>query len=50
MAQQSPSGPGHSGTLHSVGTLWTSDQHDADVYNLQRKTDTRNRHPFPGGI
>jgi hypothetical protein len=37
----------HSDTPHSLGLLWTSDQPDAETYNWQHTTFTRDRHPCP---
>jgi len=37
----------HSGTPHSVGLLWTSDQPDAETSTWQHMTLTRDRHPCP---
>jgi len=40
----------HLDTPHSIGLLWTSDKPDAVNSTLQRRTLTRDRHPFPGGF
>jgi hypothetical protein len=37
----------HSGTPHSVGLLWTSDQLDAETATWQHTTLTRDRYPCP---
>jgi hypothetical protein len=37
----------HSGTPHSVGLLWTSDQPHAQTSTWQHTTLTRDRHPCP---
>jgi len=56
LAQQTPVGQGlliiedswsHSGTPHSVGLLWTSDQHEAETSTWLYTTPTRDRHPCP---
>jgi hypothetical protein len=56
MAQQPPVGQGlltveasrsHSGTPHSVGLLWTSDQPHAETPTWQHTALTRDRHPCP---
>jgi len=39
----------HSNTPHSVGLLWTSDQHDAETSTWQHTTLTTDNHA-PGGI
>jgi hypothetical protein len=37
----------HSDARHSVGLLWTSDQHDAEISTWQNTTLTTDRHPCP---
>jgi hypothetical protein len=37
----------HSDTPHSIGLLWTSDQHDANPFTEQHTTLTRDKHPCP---
>jgi hypothetical protein len=39
----------HSGTPHSVGLLWMSDQPDTETYTLQHTTQETDLHA-PGGI